>query len=116
MISSRVSETHEKIQRESLKDFNLCFHAVVQKIDKEHTGILNYKKAVDVLTELGFMHFPLSEKHVNNSERQLLFDIWRTLKGYENNGVNIRNFKLFLLAILNFNFTWMKQTSYNGDL
>lgn len=103
-------------QRESLRKFNLCFHEVVKKVDQENCGILNYKKAVQVLTELGFMHLPLSEKRSNNKERQLLFDIWRTLRGNTCQGVNIRNFKLFLLAIMKFNFSWMKTPSYNNEI
>ena len=57
------------------------------------------------------MHFPLSNRtHNVQKERQLLFDIWRILKGNNSNGVNARNFKLFLLAIMRFNFSWMKRS------
>jgi len=45
-----------------------------------------------------------------------MFDIWRNLKGNENNGINIRNFKLFLLAVMRFNYSWMKLGSLESDM
>jgi len=109
-------KVEEEQQIESLRQFNLCFHEVVKKADPHNRGILNYKKAVSVLTDLGFMQYSNEQKFLNQKERQLLFDIWRILKGNENNGINIRNFKLFLLAIMKFNFSWMKAQTYNNEI
>ena len=58
----------------------------------------------------------LKHSSKNNKERQLMFDIWRTLRGNQNDGINIRNFKLFLLVIMKFNFAWMKSASNNNDI
>ncbi len=102
-------------QIESLRQFNLCFHEVVKKNDPRNSGILNYKKAVSVLTDLGFMRAS-NDKQTSEKERQLFFDMWRICKGNENNGINIRNFKLFLLAIMKFNFSWMKSSKYNNEI
>lgn len=99
-----------------LKQFNHWFHRVVKSVDQDNIGILNYKKAVRVLTDLGFMHSHMFGKNHNNTERQLMFDIWRNLKGNENNGINIRNFKLFLLAVMRFNYSWMKLGSLESDM
>ncbi|CAI2363060.1 unnamed protein product [Moneuplotes crassus] len=110
--STTIDENDEQI--ESLRQFNLCFHEVVKKNDTTNCGILNYKKAVSVLTDLGFMRLSY-EKEILTRERQLLFDIWRICKGNQNNGINIRNFKLFLLAIMKFNFSWMKTAFYNNQ-
>ena len=62
------------------------------------------------------MQMDLKHSSKNNKERQLMFDIWRTLRGNQNDGINIRNFKLFLLVIMKFNFAWMKSASNNNDI
>jgi len=95
----------EQKQIELLKIFNNDFHKTIKKIIGDNHGILNYKKAVDLLIKLGFMHHPCEGiKFDVQRERQLLFDMWRALKGNENDGVTIRNFKLLLLGIMKFNF------------
>lgn len=62
------------------------------------------------------MHANPCNRQQQNQERQLLFDVWRNLKGNQNNGINIRNFKLFLLAIMKFNYAWMKMETQSSQL
>lgn len=107
----------EQEQIEQLKIFNNEFHQTIDSWNDEGYGVLNYKKAVNILITLGFMHKPNEKENYDyNQERQLLFDIWRILRGNEHDGVSVRNFKLILWAIMKFNFCWMKNLSDNNEI
>jgi hypothetical protein len=70
--------------------------------------MLNYDAMSTVMFELGF----ITE---NPLERTLVLDIWNHLKGDDFEGVSSHNLKIYLSAILNFNFPFMKAEQENED-
>lgn len=54
--------------------------------------MVNYAKASELMYELGFCTEAATE-------RSLMLDVWKHLKGDENEGVKLNNLKAFLCAI-----------------
>ena len=59
---------------------------------------LNYFNSSEILKEMGFM-FSDQDHNDKADERMLFLEFWKWLKGDENEGVSIENFKKFLLWI-----------------
>ena len=55
----------------------------------------------EILKDLGF----LSD---SGMDRNLVFDLWKCLNGDEKDSICVLDLKIFLCAIMNFNYAWMK--------
>ena len=82
--------------------FETDFTQIAQNSDFNDKSVLTYSFVCKFMSELGFYNEE-SAQH-----KALMSDLWRYLKGEEHRGVQLRNLKVFLAAIMNFNFPWMK--------
>lgn len=91
------------------QQFNKDFHIVLEYVDSENKGMLNYQMVSDILIMLGFMRKAAIDdsSYQVKQERLLLFDLWRMLRGDETCRTSVRNLKLMLVGVLDLKFNWM---------
>lgn len=66
---------------------------------------LNYLVYKEFLVKLGFISerylaSPEQDNETNDTERNIVFDLWKHLGGQLKNHVTLNNFRIFLLAIM----------------
>ena len=76
-------------------------------------GMINYFNAGQILKEMGFMS---SKNNIETNEERILFiDMWRSMKGDNNEGVQSDNLKIFLGAIEGFKFEISKNKNLPNE-
>lgn len=80
------------------KGFAAEVNLVLQELDLISLRTLNYSKFCQALTRLRFIKSPFQK---TEEERVLILKAWKLLGGYQESLINVSDFHLFLLIIMN---------------
>lgn len=86
------------------------FQAVLQHHEIDEEALVTIDKMIELLTDMGFVN------EAPQIKNQHVTEIWNHLRGNDNeNGVKVWNIKVFLSAILNYSYDWMKPQNTSAN-
>ena len=96
--NARKNFSSPRSEQVLIKKFESEFLKIVNDLDFDSSGMLNYCKFCQVLQKMNFIS---SNTEKTDGERELLLKAWRLLGGIENSKIGKMNLCNFLLAVSN---------------